>query len=302
MENGGGIRTPTRQNVLHHQSGDTPMSDADELKSIVRQKYADIAEQSSSGPSASCCGPSSGCCDPMDYSIMADDYGATPGYVPEADLGLGCGIPTAYAGIRPGMTVLDLGSGAGADAFVAAHEVGPEGRVIGVDMTQAMIDKANANLEKTGRANVEFRLGEIEALPVEDDSIDVILSNCVLNLVPDKARAFAEMYRVLKPGGSFTVSDIVVEGALPEALKSVAELYAGCVSGAMQKSEYLRLIRQAGFDPVEVPKEKEIVIPDNLLQAVAAALPGHERDMRGARLLSVTVTARKVDHAPAARA
>ncbi len=261
------------------------------LKTIVKEKYAEIAEQSRDQNASSCCGATSSCCgDGMSYTIMADDYKGTDGYMAEADLGLGCGIPTAYAGIQAGMTVLDLGSGAGNDAFIAAREVGPEGRVIGVDMTEAMIEKANVNKQKIGADNVEFRFGDIEQLPVEDASIDVILSNCVLNLVPDKAKAFSEMYRVLKPGGSFSVSDIVVEGTMPEALKTVAELYAGCVSGAIQKSEYLELIRKAGFGQVEIPKEKDIIIPESILLEVSSALPEEHRTLSGAKILSVTVT------------
>jgi SAM-dependent methyltransferase len=229
----------------------------------------------------------------MTYSIMADDYSGKDGYAAEADLALGCGIPTDYAGIRPGMTVLDLGSGAGNDVFIAAKETGPDGLVIGVDMTQAMIAKANENKEKLGTANVDFRLGEIEAMPVDSDSVDVIISNCVLNLVPDKAKAFAEMYRVLKPGGSFAVSDIVVEGDMPEHLRSVATMYAGCVSGAVQREQYLGLIRQAGFIDVAVPKEKPIVIPEEVIQSELAEFPAELRTMGDARLISVTVRAVK---------
>jgi arsenite methyltransferase len=267
------------------------MISPDALKQIVKEKYAEIAEQSRDENASSCCGATSSCCgDGMSYTIMADDYIGTDGYIAEADLGLGCGIPTAFAGIQPGMIVLDLGSGAGNDVFIAAREVGPEGRVIGVDMTQAMIDKANSNKEKIGATNVEFRFGDIEQLPVDDATVDVIVSNCVLNLVPDKAKAFAEMYRVLKPGGHFAVSDIVFEGSMPEALKTVAELYAGCVSGAIQKSEYLALIREAGFGQVDIPKEKEIMIPESILHDVSAALPEEHRTLSGARLASVTVT------------
>ncbi len=264
------------------------------LKQIVKEKYAEIAGQSREENASSCCGATSSCCgDSTTYTIMADDYKGMDGYVAEADLGLGCGIPTAFAGIQSGMTVLDLGSGAGNDAFIAAREVGSEGHVIGIDMTEAMIEKANFNKQKIGAANVEFRFGDIENMPVESDSVDVILSNCVLNLVPDKAAAFAEMFRVLKPGGSFSVSDIVVEGEMPEALKAVAELYAGCVSGAIPKSEYLELLRNAGFDSVDIPKEKEITIPESILLEVSAALPEEHRTLGGARLLSVTVRGTK---------
>lgn len=270
------------------------MATNEELKKMVKEKYTVIAEQAAETNASSCCGATSASCgDGMTYSIMADDYTGKNGYVADADLALGCGIPTDYAGIKPGMTVLDLGSGAGNDVFIAARDVGPDGHVIGVDMTETMIAKAQENKAKLGIANVDFRLGEIEALPVDDGSVDVIISNCVLNLVPDKAAAFAEMYRVLKTGGSFAVSDIVVEGDLPDELRSVAELYAGCVSGAVKKDEYLAFIREAGFSSIEIPKQKDIHIPQDILDAALAALPAEKRSLDGARLVSVTVQAVK---------
>jgi len=270
------------------------MPTPEELKILVKDKYAQIAEQAKETNASSCCGATSACCgDGMTYSIMADDYTGKDGYVADADLALGCGIPTDYAGIQPGMTVLDLGSGAGNDVFIAAKEVGESGRVIGVDMTDVMIAKANENREKLGATNVEFRLGDIEALPLDADSVDVVISNCVLNLVPNKARAFAEMYRVLRPGGSFAVSDIVVDGVMPEELRSVAELYAGCVSGAEQREEYLAHITDSGFTDVSIPKEKPIHIPEEILHEVLSALPEDRRNLEGARLVSVTVRAVK---------
>ncbi|MBE0644901.1 MAG: arsenite methyltransferase [Bacteroidetes bacterium] len=270
------------------------MITSEQLKQIVKDKYTIIAEQPMDVNASSCCGATSVCCgEGMTYSIMADDYSGKDGYAAEADLALGCGIPTDHAGIRPGMTVLDLGSGAGNDVFIAAKDAGPEGLVIGVDMTHAMIAKANDNKAKLGVANVDFRLGEIEALPVENDSVDVIISNCVLNLVPEKEKAFAEMFRVLKPGGSFAVSDIVVEGEMPAHLRSVATMYAGCVSGAEQRERYLDYIREAGFVDVTIPKEKPIVIPDDVLQGELASFPPEQRTMGSARLVSVTVRAVK---------
>ncbi|MCB2205122.1 arsenite methyltransferase [bacterium] len=266
------------------------MKTPEEIKNVIKEKYSVIAEQAKETNASSCCGATSSCCgDGMTYSIMADDYSGQQGYVADADLALGCGIPTEHAGIRPGMTVLDLGSGAGNDVFIAAHTVGDEGRVIGVDMTEVMIAKANANREKLGIGNVEFRLGEIESLPVDDDTIDVVISNCVLNLVPDKAKAFSEIFRVLRPGGSFTVSDIVVEGEMPDELRSVAELYAGCVSGAEQRQAYLGHIAQAGFASVQTPVEKPILIPEDVLTDVLSNLPEETRNLDGARLVSVTV-------------
>lgn len=258
----------------------------EELKLIVKDRYADIAKSSESA--TSCCGPASTCCGTT-YTVMSDDYSHIEGYVPEADLGLGCGLPTEHAGIESGMTVLDLGSGAGNDVFIAAAITGETGRVIGLDMTQEMIDRAEANKARRGLTHVEFRLGEIENMPVEADSIDVVISNCVLNLVPDKRRAFAEIARVLRPGGHFCVSDIVMEGEIPAALRQVAELYAGCVSGAEQRSVYLGMITDAGFENIQVVKEKDIVIPEDTLRSLTASLPEEERTMNNARLVSVTV-------------
>jgi SAM-dependent methyltransferase len=196
---------------------------------------------------------------------MAEDYTNLPGYVADADFGLGCGIPTEFARIQTGQTVLDLGSGAGNDAFVARRLVGDAGRVIGVDMTEAMIARANKNLAKVGFTNMEFRLGEIEDLPVDSDSVDVVISNCVLNLVPDKGRAFGEINRVLKPGGHFAISDIVLRGELPPELKEAAVMYTGCVAGAMQIHDYLDVIHRAGFRNVHIGREKRIILPDELL-------------------------------------
>ena len=191
---------------------------------------------------SSCCG-SIGCCDSMDYSIFSDDYTKLEGYNPDADLGLGCGLPTQYAGIVKGNHVLDLGSGAGNDCFVASTLVGEEGKVTGIDFTDAMLEKANKNLEKSGFKNIAFIKGDIENMPLQDNTNDVVISNCVLNLVPDKEKAFSEIRRVLKPGGHFCISDIVLTGDLPNKLKEAAEMYAGCVSGALQKSDYLKIIK-----------------------------------------------------------
>lgn len=267
---------------------DTPKPE--DLKLVVRDRYADIAKTAEAA--TSCCGPQSTCCGTT-YTIMSDDYTHMEGYVPEADLGLGCGLPTEHAGIAPGMTVLDLGSGAGNDVFIAAKLTGADGRVIGIDMTPEMIARAEANKAKLGAGNVEFRLGEIEHMPVDDASVDVVISNCVLNLVPDKRRAFAEMARVLRPGGHFCVSDIVLEGEIPAALKQVAELYAGCVSGAEQKTAYLGMIGEAGFAGVRIAKEKLIEIPVETLRDLTTDLAEHERSMNDARLLSITVIGTK---------
>ena len=237
----------------------------DALKAVVREKYAEISNQSKNNNESSCCGVGSSCCATVDYAVFADDYSTQKGYNPDADLGLGCGIPTEFAQIKVGDTVVDLGSGAGNDCFVARELTGEKGRVIGVDMTEEMINKARQNVDKLGFNNVEFRLGDIEEMPVGAGVVDVIVSNCVLNLVPNKPKAFLEMNRVLKTGGHFSVSDVVIEGELPLALKNDAEMYAGCVSGAIQKSEYLSLLIKAGFEDVTVQKEKEVQLPDELL-------------------------------------
>lgn len=269
------------------------MENGENLKSIVREKYAAIAEQSKTENATSCCGV--GGCSTIDYSIMSDDYSATDGYVPEADLGLGCGIPTEFAQIQKGNTVLDLGSGAGNDCFVARALVGSSGKVIGVDMTDAMIEKARVNVEKLGFNNVEFRHGDIEKLPVAGETIDVVISNCVLNLVPDKKRAFSEMFRVLKKGGHFSVSDIVLNGTLPDSIRTAAEMYAGCVSGAIQKDEYLHLLKQVGFSDVTVQKEKVINLPDEILLQYMNKDEIAEFRKSGNSLSSVTVYGKKAE-------
>ena len=242
------------------------MATNEELREMVKEKYGEIAESNSS-----CCGPTS-CCGPennvVEYSVLQDDYTKVDGYVAEADLGLGCGMPTELAAIKEGDTVVDLGSGAGNDVFVSRALVGDSGKVIGLDFTQEMIDKANNNNRKLGYENVEFHLGEIENMPIESDIADVVVSNCVLNLVPDKEKAFAEMYRIIKPGGHFCVSDIVLKGELPAALQKSAEMYAGCVSGAIQHDEYLNTINEAGFNNVEVKKSKTIELPDSVLREI----------------------------------
>ncbi|MCE3283673.1 MAG: arsM [Chitinophagaceae bacterium] len=239
------------------------MQNEHELKQLVKEKYSQIAEQPQAQNLASCCG--AGGCSEEIYNIMADDYKKLEGYSPDADLGLGCGLPTEFAKISEGDTVIDLGSGAGNDAFVARAVTGVNGKVIGIDFTEKMIEKARVNADKLGFNNVEFRLGDIEHMPVAADTADVIVSNCVLNLVPNKANVFKEVFRVLKPGGHFSISDIVLEGTLPEKLKQAAEMYAGCVSGAIQKQEYLDHIQLAGFTNIVVQKQKSIILPDDIL-------------------------------------
>lgn len=235
-----------------------------DLKLIVKEKYGEIAQQSKLQNAASCCGATS-CCSSVDYTIFSESYDKLEGYNPDADLGLGCGIPTQFAGIKQGDHVLDLGSGAGNDCFVARAIVGETGKVTGLDFTDAMLTKANENAQKLGFDNVGFVKGDIEEMPLPDNSFDVIVSNCVLNLVPDKNKAFAQMLRVLKPAGHFCVSDVVIKGNLPEKLRKDAEMYAGCVSGAIDINEYLGIIEKQGFKNITVHKQKDISIPENIL-------------------------------------
>lgn len=264
-----------------------------EIKNAVREKYAEIANQSKEQNLSSCCGATSSCCGDDVYNIMADDYSKLEGYNPDADLGLGCGLPTEFAKIKAGDTVIDLGSGAGNDAFVARKLIGEKGRVIGIDFTEPMITRARENADKLGLNNVEFRQGDIEDMPVTANKADVIVSNCVLNLVPNKHKVFGEIYRVLKPGGHFSISDIVLEGPLPEKWKQVAELYAGCVSGAIQKMEYLSMIEEAGFKNILLQKDKTLNIPDNILANYLTAEEIAEYKKGKTRITSITVYAEK---------
>ena len=237
---------------------------AEDLKLVVKEKYGEIAKQSLLINQSSCCGPSS-CCGELEFSMIGDEYTNVEGHHPDADLGLGCGIPTNFAAIKKGDHVLDLGSGAGNDCFVARAIVGETGSVTGLDFTDAMIAKANENNIKLGYTNVEFIQGDIEEMPLPDNSYDVVVSNCVLNLVPDKHKAFTEIIRVLKSGGHFCVSDVVIKGELPEKLRQDAVMYVGCVSGAIDMDEYLEIIREKGFKNVTIHKQKLIAIPDEVL-------------------------------------
>lgn len=229
------------------------------IKEIVKEKYSHIARHSESTPE-SCCG--SGC---VDYTTFSDSYDHLEGYLPDADLGLGCGIPTDHAKIKKGDTVVDLGSGAGNDCFVARVLAGEEGKVIGVDFSEDMLAKAKKNTLKMGFRNVEFVQGDIENMPLDDNLADVVVSNCVLNLVPDKLKAFSEIFRILKPGGHFCISDVVLNGELPQALMEAATMYAGCVSGALIHDEYLKIIRAVGFVNIQVLVVKQVHVPDEIL-------------------------------------
>lgn len=266
-------------------------SNDEAIKEMVRQKYSEIALQDKDVNQSSCCG--AGGCSTEVYNIMTDDYTDLKGYNADADLGLGCGLPTQFAKIQKGDVVIDLGSGAGNDCFIARSETGEGGKVIGIDFTPAMIDKARVNAEKLGYHNLEFRQGDIEHMPVNDSIADVIVSNCVLNLVPNKTAVFAEIFRVLKEGGHFSISDIVLEGNLPEKLQNTAEMYAGCVSGAIQKQEYLQCIEQAGFQNITIQKEKAIIIPDDILQQYLSDREISEYHQNKNIIQSITVYAEK---------
>ncbi len=263
---------------------------SDDMKDVVKEKYGKIAVSQDMG-----CGCGCGCSDDagMDYSIFQEGYDGIAGYVPEADLNLGCGLPTEHAGIKEGDTVIDLGSGAGNDCFIASRIVGSEGEVIGVDMTPQMIERAKANVEKLGYTNVKFRLGEIENLPITANKADVIISNCVINLVPDKFVAFREIMRVLKPGGHFCISDVVTEGAIPGVLLEQAELYAGCIAGALPVEKYLDTISRNGFKNIEIKKKKRIDLPEALLTELLSPDQFDAYKNSGVGLFSITVNAEK---------
>ncbi|MGB7785035.1 MAG: arsenite methyltransferase [Salinimicrobium sp.] len=267
------------------------MENSEKLKEIVKEKYTQIANQEKAVNQSSCCG--SGAVSGEVYNIMTDDYTGLDGYSQDADLGLGCGLPTQFAQIQPGDTVIDLGSGAGNDCFIARHQTGESGKVIGIDFTPAMIKKARLNADKLGFNNVEFREGDIADMPVLENLADVVVSNCVLNLVPEKEEVIQEIFRVLKPGGHFSISDIVLVGELPVALQKDAEMYAGCVSGAIQKEEYLGLIQKAGFDEMIIQKEKSIELPDDILKEYLNPEEIEKMKNGSSGIFSITVFARK---------
>ena len=267
------------------------METQDNVKEMVKRKYSEIALQDKQTNESSCCG--SGCCSTEIYNIMTDDYTQLEGYNPDADLGLGCGLPTQFARIKEGDVVIDLGSGAGNDAFIARNETGETGKVIGIDFTPAMIERARQNNEVRGFNNVEFRQGDIEKMPVTANSADVIVSNCVLNLVPNKDAVIKEIYRVLKPGGHFSISDIVLEGELPKQIKEAAEMYSGCVAGAIQKQVYLELIEANGLKNIAVQKDKAIIIPDDILNNYLSTEQIAAFKQSGTGIRSITVYAEK---------
>ncbi len=259
------------------------------LKDKIKDSYTQVLSNQAIG----CCGQTSnqsqnyGC--GSHDNTFAEDYSNQPGYHEEADYGLGCGIPINFAGISEGDIVLDLGSGAGNDAFIASTLTGSEGRVIGVDITPAMIEKANKNKKKLQAHNVEFRLADIEELDIKEGSVDVVISNCVLNMVFDKLATYQSIYKVLRPGGHFSVSDIVMSVALTENLKNITALYAGCIAGAATKDQYLEIIKEAGFRDIAIKSEKVIDLPDEFMLRHVTAEELFEYRASGNEVLSITV-------------
>lgn len=268
------------------------MNSNEEIKEMVKQKYAEIALQNQDTNASSCCG--SGGCSTEVYNIMTDDYDHLEGYNPDADLKLGCGLPTEFAKIKKGDYVVDLGSGAGNDCFVARAETGETGKVVGIDFTPEMIEKARNNADKLGFNNVEFRLGDIENIPLMSNVADVVVSNCVMNLVPNKPKAFAEVQRILKPTGHFSISDIVLVGDLPEKIKNAAEMYAGCVASAIQMEDYLKIIENSGFKNITLQKKKPIIVPDGILKNYLNEEEIQQYKDSTTRIYSITVYAEKV--------
>lgn len=269
---------------------------SEKLKQLVLKKYDQIGRSTSGGigsDTKECCGDNSSNFNSIDYEIFSEDYSNLQGYQTDADLGLGCGLPTEYAQIKKGDTVVDLGSGAGNDCFVARQLTGEKGRVIGVDFSPSMIAKARENVQKLGYSNIEFIQGDIENLPITDHTADVVVSNCVLNLVPDKQKAFSETYRILKKGGHFSISDVVIEGELPPEIQKSAEMYAGCVSGAIKLETYLSIVRESGFKNLTLQKKREIVLPDSVLEQLLS--PAEIKQLRnsGAGIYSITLYAEK---------
>jgi len=275
------------------------------IKEMVKQRYSDLALNSNELKSSSCCGtnhfesPNIGnsCCGTNPaipskkvFTIMNEDYSKIKGYEQDADLGLGCGLPIQYAGIKEGDTVLDLGSGAGNDCFIAREEVGETGRIIGIDFSHAMIEKARKNTTKRGFKNIDFIEGDIENIPMPESSVDVVVSNCVLNLLPQKNKIFKEICRVLRPEAHFCISDVVLNGVFPKEFTDNASMYAGCIAGAIQLEDYLEEIKNAGFKDIEVKRTKTIIIPDDVLYEHLDEITIQKYKKGNVGILSITVT------------
>ena len=263
-----------------------------ELKKLVLEKYDRIGQTVKSGSDQNA-GCGTGCCDTVNFEVFADDYSSIEGYNADADLGLGCGLPTEHAKIKPSDIVVDLGSGAGNDCFVARQLTGESGKVIGIDFSPTMIERARINADKLGFENVEFYQGDIEEMPLDDNVADVVVSNCVMNLVPDKERAFSETFRILKAGGHFSISDVVTVGELPPGVKKDAELFAGCVSGATDLDKYLEIVKSAGFQNLNIQKKREINVPDEVLEKTLSSDEIEELKSSGVGIYSITLYAEK---------
>jgi arsenite methyltransferase len=263
----------------------------EDLKKLVQEKYGQIAKDNAESEKKSGCGCGCGCDD--SYTIFSENYEGKEGYDPDADLGLGCGIPTDFVHIMKGDIVIDLGSGAGNDCFVARALVGEEGKVIGIDMTKEMIALARENAAKLGYTNVQFRYGDIENMPVTSKKADVVISNCVLNLVTDKEMAVSEICRILKVGGHFCISDVIIRGELPDNIRNAAEMYAGCISGALEREKYMELIEKMGFINITIHKEKEISVPDSILADYLSKEEIESFRKSGTGIFSITISGEK---------
>jgi len=262
-----------------------------DLKELVKQRYNEVALLSTAEAAKCCCNPAAP--SKKVFTIMSEDYSKLKGYEPDADLGVGCGLPTQYAGIKEGDTVVDLGSGAGNDCFIAREEVGDTGKVIGIDFAPNMLEKARKNAEKRGFKNIEFIEGDIENMPLPDSTIDVVVSNCVLNLLPRKDKIFREIYRVLKPGAHFCVSDVVLNGEFPKEFTDNAAMYAGCIASAIQREDYLGEIEKAGFKDIKVERTKTVIIPDDVLNEHLNEATIRKYKTGNVGIYSITVTGKK---------
>ena len=269
------------------------MENSEQLKNAVKEVYSEVSKQTKEKNEVSLCGVGGDCCG-FDYTIFSEDYSSLNGYCKTADLGVGCGIPTQSISIKEGDTVLDLGSGAGNDCFIARKLVGEKGKVIGLDFTPNMLLKAWENLDKMGYNNVEFRFGDIENMPISDSIIDCVISNCVINLVPNKEKAFSEIYRVLKPNGIFSVSDVVLSKNVSDKIRNQIDLYAGCVSGAISKDDYFEIIKKAGFS-FDIKKEKEIELKKENLVKLLSEEDANEFIENDIHIYSITIVGKKKD-------
>lgn len=279
-------------NMLKNQSTMTEEKNT-ELKRMVRQRYSELAENSDLLKSGGCCGTKPAAASKKVFTIMSEDYSKLKGYEADADLGVGCGLPTQYAGIKQGNIVIDLGSGAGNDCFIAREETGETGRVIGIDFSPQMIERARNNAARRGFTNIEFLEGDIEEMPVADNTADVVVSNCVLNLLPEKDKIFKEIFRVLKPGGHFCISDVVLNGVFPKEFTNNAAMYAGCIASAMQRKDYLKEIESAHFSNIRVERTKTVVIPDDVLHEHLDEATIQTYKAGNVGIYSITVTGEK---------